>query len=243
MLVSQTKEIIKILLLRVHQHGRNDVWWKPAIRNSQDSYLHVPGHRTRTAQIRKWILNWSQAFGTGKKIHVHQNPVKPFLTREGLLHPVLNSCKHCKIATVQELSTQLNILFWTNVSVIYTPCSNYKLDGLKIILWTATHTCIVNIGKYQPMEKFITLSTLFTYNNFKTKKESAFIYLFYWPFIRPTLAWDRYISAHSFCFVSLCTKLLTNICWFKMFRNTSPSFKKFRNAYRRLVSLVGKAPV
>ena len=33
MLVSQTKEIIKILLLEVHQHGRHDVRWKPAIIN------------------------------------------------------------------------------------------------------------------------------------------------------------------------------------------------------------------
>ena len=31
MLVSQTKEIIKIILLRVHQHGRHDVRCKPAI--------------------------------------------------------------------------------------------------------------------------------------------------------------------------------------------------------------------
>ena len=31
MMVSQTKEIIKILLLRVHQHGRHDIMWKPAI--------------------------------------------------------------------------------------------------------------------------------------------------------------------------------------------------------------------
>ena len=31
-LVSQTKEMIKILLLRVHQHGRHDVRWKQAIR-------------------------------------------------------------------------------------------------------------------------------------------------------------------------------------------------------------------
>ena len=30
MLESQTKEIIKILLLRVLQHGRHDVRWKPA---------------------------------------------------------------------------------------------------------------------------------------------------------------------------------------------------------------------
>ena len=30
-LVSQSKEIIIILLLRVHQHGRHDVRWKPAI--------------------------------------------------------------------------------------------------------------------------------------------------------------------------------------------------------------------
>ena len=30
MLVSQTKEIIRILLLRVHQHGRHDSRWKPA---------------------------------------------------------------------------------------------------------------------------------------------------------------------------------------------------------------------
>ena len=31
MLVSQTKEIIKILLLRVHQHGRHDVMRKRTI--------------------------------------------------------------------------------------------------------------------------------------------------------------------------------------------------------------------
>ena len=31
MLVSQRKEIIKILLLILHQHGRHDVRWKPAI--------------------------------------------------------------------------------------------------------------------------------------------------------------------------------------------------------------------
>ena len=31
MLESQTKEIIKILLLRVLQHGRHDVRWNPAI--------------------------------------------------------------------------------------------------------------------------------------------------------------------------------------------------------------------
>ena len=33
MLESQTKEIIKVLLLRLLQHGRHDVRWKPAIRD------------------------------------------------------------------------------------------------------------------------------------------------------------------------------------------------------------------
>ena len=41
MLVSQTKEIIKILLLRVHQYGRHDVRWKPAIANGMWRYEKV----------------------------------------------------------------------------------------------------------------------------------------------------------------------------------------------------------
>ena len=39
-----------------------------------------------TAPIRKRDLNRDH-----KKIHVHQNPVKPILILKELLHPVLNS--------------------------------------------------------------------------------------------------------------------------------------------------------
>ena len=34
--------------------------------------------------------SWDQAFESGKT-YIHQNPVKPILIREELLHPVLNS--------------------------------------------------------------------------------------------------------------------------------------------------------
>ena len=44
MLVSQTKEIIKILLLRVHQHGHHDVRWKPAIDINNDNVMIMTMH-------------------------------------------------------------------------------------------------------------------------------------------------------------------------------------------------------
>ena len=63
MLVSQTKEIIKFLLLRVHYHGCHDVRWKPAVTGQS---LGLPVRiRSSGSSHKLEALSWPVASLTG----------------------------------------------------------------------------------------------------------------------------------------------------------------------------------